>query len=200
VGKLYGWLISENGPPDDALLAPLVESFAKDHDVGKLVERMLRSNLFFSSAAYRGRIKSPVEFAVGIIAAFETLLPTMPLGQQLAALGQDLCHPPTVHGWEGGRRWITRATLLARSNLAYSLLSDGKPFSAAINPQAVAEKHGQHGFAVAGRFALDLLLQGDVPRDLADLLLHSEPDAGDLPSRLRRLVHAVVALPEFQLA
>ena len=52
---------------------------------------MLRSNLFFSPAAYRQRIKSPVEFAVGIVRGLEGIdSRRVPLGHDLAALGQVL--------------------------------------------------------------------------------------------------------------
>ncbi|MFH1921492.1 MAG: DUF1800 family protein, partial [Planctomycetota bacterium] len=103
VRKLYRWLICETHQPDDALLAPLAASFAEDYDTGKLVETMLRSNLFFSPPAYRQRIKCPVEFALGIVKGLEGMIPTARLGSDLAALGQNLYHPPTAGGWEGGR-------------------------------------------------------------------------------------------------
>lgn len=52
VSKLYRWLICETDEADAKLTAPLAQSFAKDYDILKLVEKMLRSNLFFSQAAY----------------------------------------------------------------------------------------------------------------------------------------------------
>ena len=115
VRKLYRWLISETDAPSDELLAPLVTAFARDCDISKLVETMLRSNLFFSPAAYRRRIKSPVEFAIGIAKGLEELAPTAPLGQDLAMLGQNLYQPPSLAGWRCGRAWINTATLLGRA-------------------------------------------------------------------------------------
>ncbi|OHE79627.1 MAG: hypothetical protein A2107_15450, partial [Verrucomicrobia bacterium GWF2_62_7] len=84
VRKLYRWLISETAEPDARLIAPLGESFAKNHDVLQLVETMLRSNIFFSAAAYRQRMKSPVEFSLGIIKGLEEAVPTPPLAEALA--------------------------------------------------------------------------------------------------------------------
>ncbi len=203
VGKLYCWFVSESEEPSDALLTPLVESFAKDQDVGKLVATILRSNLFFSPTAYRQRIKSPVEFAVGLVRPLEALIPTVPLGRDLAALGQDICQPPTIHGWEGGRAWITTATLLGRSNLAASMLSGAEPYGDKLNPRAVAKRQGHASPEAAGRFLVDLFLQGDLDANRREALL--KPPSGlrseDAQAAwLRQLTRAIVTLPEFHLA
>ncbi|MHC4176228.1 MAG: DUF1800 domain-containing protein [Planctomycetota bacterium] len=201
VRKIYRWLISEMDEPADALIEPLAGSLAEGYDVSKLVATMLRSNLFFSPAARRRRIKGPVEFALGVIKGLEGMVPTAQLGQDLAALGQDLYHPPTVKGWPGGRRWINRSTLIARSNLAQALLAGAEPYGEKLDPLAVAKKHGHSDAESAGRFLLDLFLQGDVQADVAETLLKTAAPADSDPSgRLRRIAHAIVTLPEFQLA
>ena len=199
--KCYRWLISETEEPSDALLAPLAESFARDQDFGRLVETMLRSNLFFSDQVYRQRIKSPVDFALGIICGLEAVVPTAQLGLDLAALGQHLGQPATVKGWPGGTAWINQATFRGRNNLALALLAGGEPYGNKLDPQAVASKHGHSKPEQAGRFLLDLFLQGDLPDKAARLLLQTATAGeGDLSSRLRRLVHGLVTLPEFQLS
>jgi len=163
---------------------------------------MLRSNLFFSPAAYRRRIKGPVEFALGVVKGLEGAVSTTQLGQDLAALGQNLYHPPTVKGWPGGRHWINRSTLIGRSNLALALLSGSKePYGDKLNPLPVATRYGYSTPESAGRFLLDLLLQGDLEADVRETLLESlSPAAADPSQRLRRFAHTVVTLPEFQLA
>jgi uncharacterized protein (DUF1800 family) len=192
VRKLYRWLISESAAPADPLLAPLVESFAKDYDSARLVETMLRSNLFFSPAAYRQRIKSPVEFALGIVRPLEALIPTRPLGHDLAGLGQDLFHPPTVYGWEGGRAWITTATLVRRSNLAAALLAGSGPYAGKLDPRGLAGKHGFAAPEAAARFFIDLLHPDLSPERRAFV---SNPTA----QHLRRMLYLLVTLPEFEL-
>lgn len=200
VAKLYRWLISETEPPNETLLAPLAESFAKDYDLGRLVETILRSNHFFSPVAYRQRVKSPVEFALGIARGLEGLIPTAPLGEHLASLGQDLGDPPTVHGWEGGRAWLNRATLLGRTNLAQALLAGTEPYGDALNPASLAKKHGHGNLESAGHWLLEMFVQGDVSPEVVARLQQVASVDGDAPQRLRRLAHAVVTLPEFQLA
>jgi len=200
VRKLYRWLISETHQPSDALLAPLAEPFAADHDLGRLVETMLRSNLFFSEAAYRRRVKGPVEFAVGIARGLQGTVPTLPLGNHLASLGQDLYRPPTVKGWAGGPAWINRATLVGRSNLAAALLAPAGPYEGKLDPAAVAREHGRSDAASAARFLVELFLQGDVDGAAVHALSEDLPSSGDFSPALRRFAHGVFTLPEFQLA
>jgi uncharacterized protein (DUF1800 family) len=200
VQKLYRWLLSETSEPEDSLLAPLTSAFAKDFDIGKLVETMVRSNLFFSSAAYRQRIKCPVEYALGIVHALEAIAPTAPLGNHLAILGQNLLNPPTVHGWPGGKAWLNRFTLAGRNNLALALLIGEEPYADAVNPQAIVERPGLRDRASTGQFLVDLFLQGDAPPDAVKCLNDSKLPAGDLARQSRQLAHAVVTLPEFHLA
>lgn len=204
VAKLYRWLISETEPPSDKLLAPLVDAFATDYNIARLVGTMLRSNLFFSEAAYRQRIKSPVEFAVGIVRGMETLINPEPLGHELAEMGQDLCHPPTLKGWIGGTTWLTDATWIRRYNLAWVMLSGAEPYGGKLDPWAVARKRGFSTLESVGQFLADLYVQGDLSsasrEQLKQAIARAEA-AQDNPSKaVRPLAHVVATLPEFQLA
>jgi len=187
------------------LIAPLVESFAKDYDILKLAETMLRSNLFFSPAAYRQRIKCPVEFALGIVKALEGVVSTTQLAQDLAGLGQNLYHPPTVKGWTGGRHWINSATLVGRYNLALALLRGSGPYADKLNPWAVAKRHGCSTLKSTMPFLFDLFLQSSHDPDVYETVLKTaQAPAGigsdDPDGVLRRFAHLVVTLPEFHLA
>jgi uncharacterized protein (DUF1800 family) len=181
VRKLYRWLISESAEPEAALLAPLVMAYAKNYDTFALVETMLRSNLFFSPSAVRQRVKSPVEYALGLVQGLELSIATQPLGDALAGLGQSLLHPPTVKGWSGGRNWLNPATVAGRLRLADALLRGG-PYIENLNLAAIAQKHGQP----AASFFAKLYLQDETTPG-------HEPDA-------RRAAYATAAQPEFQLA
>ena len=94
-----------------------------DYDFGALVETMLRSNLFFAPAVYRTRIKSPVDFALGIVRALEARTGTTSLAGDAGRAGQNLFYPPSVKGWDGGPAWLNGQTLLFRQNLALALTS-----------------------------------------------------------------------------
>ena len=47
----------------------------------------------------------------------------------LAALGQDVFEPPTVKGWDGGRLWISSASMLQRANFVAELMTGEVPFT-----------------------------------------------------------------------
>ncbi|UCF15008.1 MAG: DUF1800 domain-containing protein [Phycisphaerales bacterium] len=201
VRKLYRWLISETEQPDEALISPSAESFAKDYDVLKLVETMLRSNLFFSTAAYRRRIKSPAEFAIGIVNALDGTVSTTQLAEDLAELGQNLYYPPTVKGWAGGQHWINSTAIVARQNLASALLRGSGPYGNKLNPWVVAQRHGCATSKSARQFLLNLFLQGDLDSYVNDALpktLRVQDD--DLGGQTRSFAYAIVILPEFNLA
>ncbi len=188
--RLDRWFVSETDEPDDAMLAPVARALGKAGDVARAVGMILRSNRFFSDAALRRRVKRPVEFALGIVRGLEGMVPTLRLAGDLAALGEDLCHPPTQDGWAGGRHWINPATLLARSNLAGSLLAPKGAYGGKLDPAAAA---GKHGLPVE-RFLAGLWLQPD-PKDAAVESLRQAA-----PSNPRGLARLVASSTAFQLA
>jgi uncharacterized protein (DUF1800 family) len=213
VTKLYQFLISEAEPATPELLAPLAEKYRRsDFDTGDLVATMLRSNLFFSPTAYRSRVKSPVDFALGIVRAMEGRLGTTALAQALEGLGQNLFYPPSVKGWDGGQAWLNGQTLLFRQNLALALCStEDDRFGRRTDPAALARKYAKQSDAEITDFFLKLFLQDDVPAESRERLAEyqktartqavpvywTQADAAD--HRVRTLCHLVLTLPEFQL-
>jgi uncharacterized protein (DUF1800 family) len=212
-GKLFRFLVSESIPPTRELLRPLADDFRNSgYDFGRLVERVLRSNLFFSEQAYRGRVKSPVDFAVGVVRALEGNVSSLALAQALEGLGQRLGYPPSVKGWDGGPAWLNGQTLLFRQNLALALSStEDDRFKSRTDPARIARKYGQDEGGKPVEFFLSLFLQGDVPAATRGRLegyldhVRKQPvpvywtagQAADHP--LRSVCHLVLTLPEFQL-
>jgi uncharacterized protein (DUF1800 family) len=202
VRKLYRFFISETQEPNDKLIAPLAQSFAEDYDVGRLVEKIIRSNLFFSPAAYRRRIKPPVDFALNIIKGLEQTVSTTQLAGDLADLGQNLYHPPTIRGWAGGKHWINTSTITARNNLALALLQGSGPYGKKLNPWTTAQKHGAANTESAEKFLLELFVQADLEDEQYKIILKTVGQgAAERPeSRLRKFAHTVTTLAEFNLA
>jgi uncharacterized protein (DUF1800 family) len=212
-GKLYRFLVSETVPATPELLSPLAEQFrASDYDFGALVKTVLRSNLFFSQAVYRTRVKAPVDFALGIVRGLEGRIGSTALAAALEGLGQNLFHPPTVKGWDGGPAWLNGQTLLFRQNLALALTSTEDPrFGRRTDPAELLRKHGKESGEEAADFFLRLFLQGDVPAESRSRLLEYERHAGQqkvpvywtaqdaADHRVRTLCHLVLTLSEFQL-
>jgi hypothetical protein len=211
--KLFRFLVSETTAPSDELLAPLAEQFRKSGwDFGAVVRTVLQSNLFFSPMIYRSRIKSPVDFALGIVRALEGKIGTTALADVLSSLGQNLFFPPNVKGWDGGQAWLNGQTLLYRQNLALALTSTEDPrFGSRCDPAALARKHDKNDDEELVDFFLRLFLQGDVSQDARTKLIEymgkarkqakpvywTDADAAD--HRVRSLCHLVLTSPEFQL-
>lgn len=218
--KLVRFLVSDTWTPDAELLAPLARQFRDSaFNFGQLVETVLRSNLFFSEHAYRAKIKSPVDFALGIVRALEGNQPgnsrrlgTTGLATALEGLGQRLFYPPSVAGWEGGRAWLNGQTFLLRQNLALALTSTiDDRFGRSCDPAALVRRHQRRTPEEQVDFFVRLLLQDDVPAAARTRLVHyvqnassqsypffwSADDAAD--HRTRALCHLVLCLPDFQL-
>ncbi len=214
--KLFRYLISETLEPTPALIDPLAESFAKDWNFGKLVETMLRSNLFFSDSAYRARIKSPVDFVLGIVHAFEGRIGVTNLARSLEALGQNVFNPPSVKGWDGGQTWLNGQTLLTRQNFALTLCEmrkKEKPADADSSPLPIllANRHEMKDDKAAVDFFLQLFLRNDVaPETRRNMLEYAQKakeqaypvywsEQRKTEHRVTSLCHLVLTLPEFQL-
>ena len=188
VRKLYRQFVSEVDEPSDALLDPMVDSFAKDGDIRGTIETILRSNVFFSPAAYRRRVKSPIEYAVGLVRAFEGQVGTDQLSNRIDDLGQSLYNPPTSAGWQGGLDWLNDATIIGRQNLALDLLQPLKKSKYKLDAAGFARKHGKTDGAAAQAFFSDLLLQSDVTGQIGEA------------EKIEEAAYRVACMPEYQLA
>ncbi len=139
VRKLYHYLIAEAHDLPDSLLEPLAERFRhSDYDVSDLVATMLRSRHFFSEYAYRQRVKSPVEYVIGVVRAVRPTAAPRELVAPLESMGQSLFAPPNVKGWPGGKTWLNSATVLARQNFAQAMVAAPTPPTVSAEPQPTA--------------------------------------------------------------
>jgi hypothetical protein len=176
------------------------------------VQRILRSNLFFSPQVYRTCIKSPVDFALGIVRALEGRIGTTALAQAMQELGQKLFYPPTVKGWDGGPKWLDGHTLLYRQNLSLAMTStEDARFGRRTDPAMLVRQYGKRADSDMVGFFLRLFLDDQVPPETRSNLLRyeqqmskqtfpvywTEQDAAG--HRVRSLCHLVLSLPEFQL-
>ena len=217
VRKLYRFLVSEAVHPADDFLAPLADAYRKgDYDTGALVRTILSSRHFFSEHAYRQRIKSPVEYVLGLARAVgQGFVAPRSLVGHLELMGQHLFAPPNVKGWEGGTAWLNTATIVVRHNLAYALtmgggalnLGDPDPngsVAVAVDPSALARRERIDKPEALVSFYADLLLQGDLSKEararLKEFLTTGAPEDYERDRRVREMIHALLTTPEYQLA
>lgn len=221
VRKLFRFLVSDTMEPGVDLLEPLVREFRAEYNFGALVEKVLRSNLFFSAHAYRTKIKSPVEFGLGLVRGLEGHQPRAKdqrrfgpdvLAGDLERLGQKLFFPPSVAGWDGGRAWLNGQTFLLRQNLALGLTSGAEDrYGRQTDPAAFVRRHQRRTDPEIVDSFLGVFLQGDIPAATRTRLVQyletarreshpvywTEDDVAD--HRVRTLAHLVLCLPEIQL-
>jgi len=199
VTKLYRYFVSEVEAPTDEVVTTLAATLRKSWSIRSVVEQLLRSECFFSARAYRMKMKSPVEWAVGLVRSLGGSVPALALAERLEPLGQQLFAPPSVKGWDGGTSWLNAQTLLLRSNLALGLTSGNE---AALRPgvdiRRWLEDREARDPETTVNVYLDLLLQGDVAKSTRDSLLRYAQAHRNLAGQ-RALLHLVLSCPEYQL-
>ena len=113
-GKL--WRFYAGGSPAEDLHRELVAAWEKCR--GRLVSflpAMWCHPDFYHPQLARNRVKSPVEWLVGLCRQLGRPLPAPALASEMTAqLGQKLFAPPNVKGWDGGITWINTASLEKR--------------------------------------------------------------------------------------
>jgi uncharacterized protein (DUF1800 family) len=225
IRKLYQFLISENVSPPNAFIEPLCDQFRKsDYDIASLVKTMLGSRHFYSDHAFRQRIKSPVEYVLGAVQAVyrryeERDADYKPLAQKVlvswvGAMGQALFAPPNVKGWPGARAWLNTSTVLERDNFAEALAmgtlwtlpskTNGAPPVKAFDSARLLEEEKVSSPEDVVRVLLDLYSPGGVRPEaktkLVAFLAEGKPTGPVLDRRVREAVHAIMTMPEYQLA
>jgi uncharacterized protein (DUF1800 family) len=200
--KLYRFFISETAEPGPELIQPLAEELRQHHyALRHVVDILLRSRHFYSQAAYRQRIKSPMELSAGVLHTLEvprTEVSLLALAVACERQGQDLFYPPNVNGWEGGRSWLNTSTALERSNYSTDLVWGNPNFGLTpYDPLTWARRHGVTPQRAA-EVLTELLLQGDQDPKARALVLRTGHDGR--PDSLRKALQLVLHCPEFQLA
>jgi uncharacterized protein (DUF1800 family) len=199
--KLYRFFVSDNPPPAD-VIAPLAQELrSHNYSIRQVVEIILRSRHFFSAAAYRQQIKGPVEFSAGLVRVLEaprSNVNVLALAAACERQGQDLFYPPNVKGWDGGRTWLTSATLLERGNWVSDVIWGNATVGVMpYEPLAWAKAYGlQPGQVTAA--LVDLVLQGDLdPRARVLIERAAAPATTDA---LRKALQLALHTPDFHLA
>ncbi len=105
------------------------------------MRRILTSSEFYSSKAYRAKIKSPAEFVAGTVRVLGIETDGRPLNALTDRMGQILFSPFDVSGWPGGAAWINSSTLLQRLNFA-NKIATARSRSFKFDPLVVARAHG----------------------------------------------------------
>ena len=191
--------------PSDHTIDRLVEVWnSSGHSVREVVRAILVSDEFYSEASYRGFVRSPIEFMIGMVRSLEIETDFRPMlrtpgrqgGQGAGGLmGQVLFEPPSVAGWPGGQTWLSSSTFFARMNFLDSFLftqrGGANPIPAlvgAATPEECVDR------------ALDRLVDGNVAAGARDALVAYARGITNPQLRAAGVAYLVLGSPEYQLA
>ena len=126
--KLCQRFVSDN--PPDALIERVARVFARtDGDMREVLRTVFNSPEFNSAAAFRSKVKSPLELAASAIRAVDGDTNGAPaLHEWLRRMGEPLYQhqAPTGYG-EDSSRWVNSGAFLTRLNFAVALASNQIP-------------------------------------------------------------------------
>jgi len=161
---------------DDPVVSDLAGGFAKDGDVGRLLEAMVRHREFVSAPVRAGLGKEPIVYVAGTLRALglRSTSPGVGALPALNNLGQTPFAPPNVGGWPQNGYWLTTSFALSRLRFASSVaaradLSAVSGLAAGERPGAVARLLSVDGWGAATGAALAAV--ADDPTSLLTLAL-----------------------------
>ncbi|MBX5451094.1 DUF1800 domain-containing protein [Thermogemmatispora sp.] len=215
--KLFSFFVYENPSTED--LQPLVDAYQQSkHNIGAVMRALLLSPQFVSAKAYRSRLKSPVEFAVGAYRALGIQDDAALLPQFTTLMGQTVFDPPNVAGWPGDKVsafWLNSGTWLTRLNYVDLLLRRGLGRGSArpLDLQAIIEKQRLASPEAFVDYFAAFLLDGELASDRRTQLVSylTSPATGAQESvafangkayplsRVRGTLYLLLASPEYQL-
>ena len=128
-GRLWAFFVHDS--PSSSDIKPLVDAYySQNHSIAAMMKALLTSPAFFSSQAYRARVKSPAEFVVGAVRGLAVPAPQSQalnfLNYAMIEMGQTLFDPPNVAGWDGDKvsgAWMSTQAWLTRVNFINTLLA-----------------------------------------------------------------------------
>jgi len=93
-----------------------------DYDLGAFLRHLFLDDAFYRDEIVGNRVSSPIGYLVGATRRLGADTPSQMIFAGADLLGQRLCYPPSVKGWEGGMTWLPTAAVLNRSNLVGAVL------------------------------------------------------------------------------
>lgn len=200
------WEFFAYSEPEDEIVDRLaIVYLSSGGDMRAVVRAMLESPEFYSPAAMRAIVKSPVDFVIGTIRSGLGSMDVAAIPGFLRRMGQEPFNPPNVGGWPGGLEWIGTSTMLERLNFANRAVSSRTgPMDTAALRQTLEAANARDAGAVAD-YLLDRMVGGtdtmEMRRVLIDYLggasFRLEPRTIDM--KVRGAIYLVAASPNYQM-
>jgi uncharacterized protein (DUF1800 family) len=200
--KLARRLVSDTPPP--ALVARAARTFTRTKgDIRETVRTIVTSPEFFSTDAYRAKVKTPFELVVSTLRALEAPADiTLRTAQVVSRLGQPLYGHQAPNGYpDMGDAWMNTGAILNRINFGLSVATNRVPgvrlsqWSAYDSLRTLGREAQVDGIIrlllgdAASNDTRQILITGSNPLAAAD----SRPAGG-----LAQIVGLAIGAPEFQ--
>ena len=203
--KLCRRLVADDPPP--ALIARAGKTFLKtDGDLREVLNTILTAPEFYSQAAYRAKVKSPLELVASTLRGLNAQTDaSVPLLQMIARMGQPMFQYQAPTGFpDRASTWINSGSLLMRINFATLFAANRIPGTKFELGQFAPREEG----SPQTQFIQDLaarLVGGKMTPPTRDAVLASlnQTDAiaanGIYPGRrMEAATGLLIASPEFQ--
>jgi uncharacterized protein (DUF1800 family) len=177
-----------------ALLASRIRH--EDFNLKPVLRELFSSQWFFKPENRRVVIKSPLDLVLGTLRTLTDPIRWPGVATLLTDLGQNVFEPPSVKGWEGGRLWISSASLLQRANFATELTTTELygPFSERV--RQLANETAEAVVETLQRWLLTNTFEASLRQEFIGFHKTAE---GTPEQKLRGLIQLILTLPEYQL-
>jgi uncharacterized protein (DUF1800 family) len=203
--KLCRRFVSDDPPPE--LVDRAAKTFLKsDGDIRAVLKTILTSPEFYSQAAFRSKVKSPLELvASSLRAADGETDASLPLIQMIARMGQPMFQYQAPTGFpDRASTWINPGSLLTRINFAAALAANRIPGTQVKWAESASSAEETDPSGLLDHLALRLTGQGLSPETRAAILSQiGEPSPAAKirpiePRVIATMAGLVLAAPEFQ--
>lgn len=207
--KLVRRFVSDE-PPDELVERAAAEFTRTDGDIRQVLRLIITSPEFFSSSAFRAKVKTPFEVVVSALRALDAAPdPTPRTAQIVQQLGQPIFGRATPDGWpDVASEWMGTGAILNRINFGMAVGARRVPgarptgWPGAENLET-ADRSAQVDAVIAA------FLGGRVSPETREILLNGSnplhtgtPTDGERPipplQGLAQLVGLAIGAPEFQ--
>lgn len=197
--------------PTEAMIDHYAQALRENNwEIKPVLKAMLASRMFFSDWAYRSKIKSPAELAIGGALAVGGKINVEFVRQSMNRMGQSVIFPPNVKGWDGGEAWINANTVLVRFNYGLTLATQ-REFARRTDVEAMLKDRGLSSAESIFDFYARVLHDGRLSdEDRKKMLIYmARNEKGELDnfklsgstvnSKVRGMIHLMMSMPEYQL-
>lgn len=218
--KMYKFLVNDTLVPEERIHWLADRFYDSNYEIMRLLEDIVRSDWFYAPENMGNRIKSPVEYWIGIRRVLPMQLedPEVQLKLQ-RVLDQVLFFPPNVAGWPGGKAWIDSSSLMMRLRIPQMIIDreDLDVQTKEDDDQQMGKKSGNQKRMLAADIDWKPVInqfsgvdRKDLTRSLAEYLWQTEAnfpqqvlekytDQSTKESAVKTAMIHLMATPEYQL-